>query len=155
MKISGSYHMGYGMTAQSFKKHVDDMAALVGPWLFRNPDVTHLVGRGISGQLMVWPLAYKLGLNALIVRKPNEDAHSISNVGFGDMKDYAVVDDFISSGDTIRAIQKSIQKQYNDAWRDRGTHIPTMKVIFLYNSGWDGSEHSHFPGVPVFGLYAP
>ncbi|HEY6019080.1 MAG TPA: phosphoribosyltransferase [Candidatus Paceibacterota bacterium] len=142
--------MGYDMTAEKFRRHVDDMADLVAPWLFQNPDVTHLVGRGVSGQLMLWPLAYKLGLNAMVVRKPNEDAHGKNNVGFGDMKNYAGVDDFIETGSTIRAIVGGIDAQFRG--QGRGDHEPRMKAIILYNERRD-KPFGDWPDVPVFGKY--
>lgn len=149
MQICGSYHMGFSMTAEGFRKHVDAMADLVGPWLFQNPNVTHLVGRGISGQLLVWPLAYKLKMDALIIRKPNEDAHGKSNVGFGDMRDYAVVDDFVAEGNTIRAVEEGIAAMDRGGrdWRYRSE----MKAIFLYNQRRN-VPFDNWPGVPVFGI---
>jgi adenine/guanine phosphoribosyltransferase-like PRPP-binding protein len=82
----------------------------VGLDTFRN-----IAFRGISGALVAPALAVLLEKNLLVVRKPNESAHTRSLVeGNKSHAPYIIVDDFISSGDTIRHIVEAV-KAFDDS----------------------------------------
>jgi adenine/guanine phosphoribosyltransferase-like PRPP-binding protein len=73
---------------------------------------------GMSGAAMAYILAYKLGLQLLCVRKKTDGSHFHRSYQFRDTglvcegnlgsKRYLIVDDFISTGNTIKYIVESV-----------------------------------------------
>src|SRR5687767_13074290 len=96
-------------TPRGLVERVEAMKPLMIDWLQKyvaspgnsKRPITHLVMSGISGQSVGWALSTTLKLPGLVVRKPKERAHSGLIVGQGDVRDYVIVDDFISSGASI------------------------------------------------------
>jgi hypothetical protein len=77
--------------------------------------------RGLSGSLVAPSVALKLGKTLLAVRK-EEECHSSRQVE-GDLgaDRYIIIDDFVSSGETINEIRKAIiqrVKQYKKVYSD-------------------------------------
>lgn len=65
---------------------------------------------GASGIIAAPYMAYKMKKNMLLVRKPDDSTHSVLPVeGFYRAKRYVVVDDFTSSGKTLRRIIAGIK----------------------------------------------
>lgn len=65
--------------------------------------------RGMSGALVAPPVADALGVSLLLVRK--EASHSAAIVeGELDVKTYVIVDDFVSSGTTVRTIVHEVER---------------------------------------------
>ena len=72
--------------------------------------------RGNSGVLLGPPIASKLNKQMLLCRKSTESSHSDAIVeGFMCCKRYIIVDDFISSGNTVCEIIKAIKLVYPKA----------------------------------------
>lgn len=76
-----------------------------------------LVARGSSGTILVGGVAYSLsrkGRNVIIAvsRKPGEIAHSssLASIDFYTEGIFIVIDDFISSGDTLDLIIRDLQR---------------------------------------------
>lgn len=69
---------------------------------------------GNSGAIFAGALAVKINTNMILVRKPNESSHAGGAIVEGDDRDkrYLIVDDFISSGDTIKRIVREIKKVF-------------------------------------------
>jgi orotate phosphoribosyltransferase len=82
--------------------------------------------RGISGLMLGPTLSVLCDKSLIVVRKHDEDRHS-TNVCEGDRgaKRYIIVDDFISDGDTVRAIYKDIKE-----WQER-SHGPENVAVCL------------------------
>jgi hypothetical protein len=93
-----------------------------------------IVFRGMSGALIAPIIAYKLDKEVIIIRK-GEDAHSCRKAeGYTKSKRFIIIDDFVSSGDTIRQIFQSL---YEMSWES--SHWNEMEAaicsgVFLYNS---------------------
>lgn len=73
------------------------------------PTAQAVAFRGVSGAMIAPIVAYKLGLNPIGIRKPNESCHSGTTKARltldGHLVErYVIVDDFITSGDTVRRI---------------------------------------------------
>jgi len=65
--------------------------------------------RGMSGAVSAPIIALALKKNLILVRKPEDRTHSQYRVeGFNASRRYVIVDDFISTGETARAIRDSI-----------------------------------------------
>ena len=94
---------------------------------------------GMSGAAMAFLLAHQLKLPLLCVRKKNESSHYRSQMGSTlmegnlDCQRYLLLDDFISSGDTVNYIIESINKE-----------IPQAKcVAMLMYAAYSDSTYQH------------
>jgi adenine/guanine phosphoribosyltransferase-like PRPP-binding protein len=66
--------------------------------------------RGMSGALLAAPFALAFDKGLILVRKENDNSHSRMLVeGMHTAKQYVIIDDFIASGATIRAILKDVE----------------------------------------------
>lgn len=105
--------------------------------------------RGTSGAALAFPLSLSLGKPLLHVRKPG--SHATSKVE-GDLtsKSYVIIDDFISSGKTLKLIKSRI----NSFYKSKKLMIPECVGIILYDSnpGMHNKNiiNSIYPGVPVY-----
>ena len=94
---------------------------------------------GTSGAAYAYPLALKLNLSLICVRKSINGNHYNKYVeGCYNAERYIIVDDFIDTGATIRRILKKVKTFSSEA---------KCSGIFLYNS--DGKSSS-FEGIKVF-----
>lgn len=89
--------------------------------------------RGISGVLLGSPLAIKLNKNLCVIRK-SDGSHSSNNLesGLSCQGRYLIVDDFIETGSTVKAIVNGIKEDdtYNlDIGTDRRS---TCVGAYLY-----------------------
>lgn len=101
-------------------------------------DFDAIAFRGMSGALVVPMLCYKLEKGMIVCRKESEESHGSSCEGYMAGGNYIIVDDFISSGSTIRGVVKTI-----DDWAVKNTAggVPFIPVgIFLYRDA--GMEYS-------------
>lgn len=93
-------------------------------------NIQALAVRGNSGTLVAGAISMMVNLPIILVRKEGDGSHSDYKVEFNNIlkkkgtAGYVVVDDIISSGDTIRSIFWAVQD-----------HLPLleMKKIYLYN----------------------
>lgn len=69
-----------------------------------------LAFQGVSGASVAFPLSFDLGIPIIAVRKKNENSHGRFVEGPCGVKKYAIIDDFICSGDTVLRIIESIQR---------------------------------------------
>lgn len=69
------------------------------------PPVDAIAFRGSSGAAMGYTLAYLSGVPPLYIRKPKEKSHgSVTEGPEGPVRRYVIVDDFSSSGETLKTI---------------------------------------------------
>lgn len=67
--------------------------------------------RGMSGALCAPTLAMRLKKQLILVRKPEDSTHDRQDVeGFKGAKRYIIVDDFVCTGNTKRAIIKAVKE---------------------------------------------
>jgi orotate phosphoribosyltransferase-like protein len=87
---------------------------------------------GQSGALVAPLLAIKMGKNLLMVRKEHDVSHSFSNFeGYFKIKNYIILDDLISTGNTVKRVYKQIHEQFPCSslsaivlYRDDGNYYP-------------------------------
>jgi len=71
---------------------------------------------GVSGAALGYILGYHLGLPLICIRRQGDGAHYIGALeGCVSAKRYMIVDDFISSGDTVRRIMRTIKTNCYDS----------------------------------------
>ena len=67
--------------------------------------------RGMSGAMLGTPLALRLNKQIIMVRKSTRSTHSSFMIeGFKQSKQYLIVDDFVSNGNTVRAIMEKVRR---------------------------------------------
>lgn len=83
--------------------------------------------RGSSGAALAFPLADKLNVGLIHIRKDKSHYRGIYE-GVSNIKSYIIVDDVIETGKTIKKIIKHVAAYNDDA---------ELKAIFLYNTNKD------------------
>lgn len=97
--------------------------------------------RGSSGAALAYPLSAQTNIPLICVRKPNEQSHGFRIEGSQrNIKKYIIIDDFMESGKTIRAILNEIDKT-ND-WTEEGR--AECVGIVLYTVAQEGEWNSEF-----------
>lgn len=99
--------------------------------------------RGQSGSALAYPVAAKLKMPLILVRKNTESSHSsykIEGCTNKDVDNYIIIDDFISSGKTVNTIIREIDKY--QSFCDN----PAKCVgIVLYASSKRNKTHKDYP----------
>jgi len=88
---------------------------------------------GTSGAALGFPIALALGLPILYVHKGSKRHMQARVEGKVDVATYAIIDDFIETGATLRRINREIINAC--------THDPVCTHVFLYNE-WANDEES-------------
>jgi adenine/guanine phosphoribosyltransferase-like PRPP-binding protein len=91
-------------------------------------DFETLVFRGFSGAVVGPAVALQLKKTWVLVRKPGDSAHSCRRMEGGVTGRYVVLDDFIDTGSTIRAIIEAVNES------SMCDHV--CVGAFLYQPGW-------------------
>lgn len=98
-------HLDMALDIERLTTRIDTMVSHLSAFQFDS-----IAFCGLSGALVAPIVAYKMGKTLLAVRKEDEDCHSCHTVE-GDMatRRYLILDDFISSGNTVDHIFDSVQ----------------------------------------------
>jgi hypothetical protein len=80
---------------------------------------------GVSGAALGWPLI-SMGLKGCVLRKGERNHSSFDLEGWRGLRSYAIVDDFIGDGDTVKRIVSALRE------RDRSVEVP---LVVLYATG--------------------
>lgn len=97
------------------RHNVDKFADTVDRTVEGLKDVTFdtIVFRGFSGAVVGSVVAYRLGRDWALVRKEGESTHSDRKIEGTVGARYVIVDDFISSGDTVKKTIAAVDAQYD------------------------------------------
>jgi adenine/guanine phosphoribosyltransferase-like PRPP-binding protein len=107
----GSSHIKQFINPKSLKKHIRNAVKALKEIDKVTPFDT-IAFCGVSGCLIGPLLATSLKKEMIVVRKPRDDRHSSYEVeGNADVKNYIIVDDLISSGDTMSHVKSSIERE--------------------------------------------
>lgn len=106
----------YAPMAPSKLKIVVDRVAKKLKKLQKKVPFDTIVFRGNSGACVAFPLAYKMQIPVVFCRKEREivPSHGDAFEGSGNMVNYVILDDFISSGETVKEIYKKVQALAKD-----------------------------------------
>lgn len=88
--------------------------------------------RGVSGTVVGAAVASRLSKQLIVVRKPDVQSHSEYDVEgrpYGFFK-YIIIDDFVSTGETVREIIRNVEKNPINCWFD---DKPICTGVFTYN----------------------
>jgi hypothetical protein len=123
---------------KKFKGLVHKLTRRLNRIIKENRNIQALAACGHSGLPVASVLSYNLGLPLIGVRKNCDGTHDHNQVnGYLDVPGYIIIDDLISSGQTVSNIMTSISA----AAVNVGTEGPVCYGIVLYNS--DGNTKSH------------
>lgn len=114
-----------------------EVARVAKELIRRHPDFPKfdtLVGTGLSGSLILPPLARALRKKFLVVRKPGESNHSCYPAEGELGERWVFVDDLIESGDTFRRCVSTVDKLLNNYFTDWNSDLVG---VFLYGSYGD------------------
>ena len=115
-----------------------------------NLEVNSIAVIGLSGYIMGALVSVKTNLPLILCRKNSEDKHSCFNLEFGDelkYLNYIIVDDLISSGDTIRKIKETL-------FLNEFKITSTLKKIYLYRDSDVDSVYEREFKVPISNFYS-
>lgn len=119
---------------EKFQRTVNTLVELMRP---HAADFDAIAFRGSSGAALAYPLGFLLKKPLIHIRK--ELGHAGIRVeGLFGAKRIAVIDDFVSSGETIRIIVEELDSAYYGA----GFARPIFAHLFLYAARWCDSEGS-------------
>ena len=91
-----------------------------------------IVFMGISGSLVAPIVAQKMNKHLLVARKLGENNHSCMRLeGHIDSHKFIIIDDLISTGDTIKAIFEAIDESVKKS--PGNLSVDNCQGIFLYN----------------------
>jgi adenine/guanine phosphoribosyltransferase-like PRPP-binding protein len=95
-----SSHLNRYLNPVELQKHVNRAVRAL-----KKHDFDTIAFRGMSGALLAPPIALALKKELILVRKDSDDSHTFHTVeGNCNAKRYVIVDDFVYSGKTKRAI---------------------------------------------------
>lgn len=136
-------HNGYGMSSLT---RPDDILRR-GVQALQGVDFDTIVGRGMSGSIIVPMLAERLGKAFLIVRKEGAGAHTSRHVGQLGHR-WIFVDDFVSSGATLRHTKSAVE----DIVRERNDNAWSTTFYSEYVGQWlyDREDGFAYPGGPRY-----
>ena len=81
--------------------------------------------RGMSGALLATPVALAMKKTLILVRHLDDPSHSEEMVeGDCTARTYVILDDFIASGDTVRAIKEAVAD-----WAPQAKYLGTLLAI--------------------------
>lgn len=133
----------------------------------KDKDFDTLVGTGLSGTLILLPVAKRLGVHAAVVRKQTEKCHSGYKVEGAIGTKWILLDDQVDSGATVRRAIKAIEEHllgvreraasftYLDSEKEHETtHTAQFVGVFAYLGGEFGLR-SWFPGYHFSDLNLP
>lgn len=104
-------HMYRFLTPNNLRDHTSRAVRALAGW-----DFDTIAFRGFSGAIIGTSVAQQMDKQMILVRKPGDDSHSGHKVeGHKGVKKYIILDDFIDSGATKRAIIDAISHWAPDA----------------------------------------
>jgi hypoxanthine phosphoribosyltransferase len=128
-----------------------------------------LVFRGWSGGLIVPILAFQFdNLHPIVVRKNNETKHTSDKLeGELSLDAYIVIDDFVSSGETLRELKQTAQQEFKAAvQKSRTSKVPEYLGIWLWKPigeqwgseaafSWEFLNNQSYSQDRCIAIYAP
>lgn len=121
--------------AEQFREIVRRVAGKL-PALLHKHDIDAIVVSGKSGICVAFAVQMLIDIPLVVVRKRGENTHGTMIEGReGQLVGrYAILDDFVASGDTVRRIHADLCKDA-ESW---GNTFPELVRVFEYDSFVDG-----------------
>lgn len=111
MRFGTAYLESIYQSPLRYKQRIDRIAKRITA-LKKKKSFGALAFRGTSGAALAYPLSAKLNIPIICVRKATEVSHGYSIEGTQrNIRKYVIIDDFMESGRTIKAIIAAIDKK--------------------------------------------
>ena len=149
MKFNSSYMQCIYRDPNEYRTLVETVIAKVLE-LQKTLNFHAIAFRGSSGAAMAYPVSVATGIPLICVRKPSDMGHGCPVEGSYeiDVKKYIIIDDFISSGDTMNAIIEAIEMK-------RGDYLIECVGIIMYNYDYNMPGYSHYKKIPITAIKKP
>ena len=135
------------LTPRNFKNTV---ARLVECIKAHFPTATLVMGRGLSGTMVVPAVAAELGIDWAITRKDKGDNHASYKTeasAWPGQTRAVFVDDLIDTGESFRVTCGGAQEAFTNAMGEpSGSYCFEILGCAVYLVGWSGSAHARFRG---------
>lgn len=110
--IRGSSYIRTGFDKAHIKRVVSSFSNILRDNVFGEFD--GIVCRGTSGLIIAPLLAYEFDKKLLVTRKRGDNSHANAVIeGAADIEKFIIVDDFVSTGNTLKAILNSFEEERN------------------------------------------
>ncbi|MEE8113878.1 MAG: hypothetical protein V3T23_05940 [Nitrososphaerales archaeon] len=140
MRFGTSYLDSIFQSPLKYKRLIDKIAKRIMT-LKKKKSFGALAFRGTSGAALAYPLSAQLNIPLIYVRKLNETSHGLSIEGTQrNIKKYVIIDDFMESGKTIKAILAAIDKKKDYFSEGKAECVG----IILYTSAQAGEWNKTF-----------
>lgn len=112
MRLNDGGYSRVQYTPRLLRAKAKEVAACL-PALMHSTGATSVVVTGKSGIAMAFAVCMLIDINIVVVRKRGENSHGnpIEGADGTCLGDYLVLDDFVSSGETVRNIRDSIEER--------------------------------------------
>lgn len=142
MRFNTAYLDSIFQSPLKYKRLIDKIADQMTA-LKKKSSFSGIAFRGQSGAAMAYPLSAQLNIPLICVRKPKENSHGFNVEGSSrSIRRYVIIDDFMESGETIKAILAAIDKE--EQWRNPGEHTTKCVGIILYTVAQRGEWNQKF-----------
>lgn len=122
-----SWYIRPALDPQQFKKAVDMVADQVIADAVNGLPIDVIAVTGVSGLTVGSAVAYETGIPLCVVRKGRDSIHCDFTVEYDQsFSSYIIVDDLVSTGDTLDNIHKAIRNASPDS-------TPFCSKVYLYN----------------------
>jgi adenine/guanine phosphoribosyltransferase-like PRPP-binding protein len=93
---------------------------------------------GSSGAALAFIISARLHIPIIYVRKVREksNGNKIESNAHAEIKSYLIVDDFISSGATVRRIHREI----TDHAKEKSQRVPECQGVYIYDARMDDAN---------------
>ena len=115
MRFDTAYLDSIFVSPLKYRKLIDRIADQMAD-LKKKKRFSAIAFRGESGAALAYPLSAKLNIPIVCIRKARSHGFRVEG-SHRDIRKYVIIDDFMETGNTIRAILKSID--HEEEWRRR------------------------------------
>lgn len=105
-------------------------------------DFDSIVGRGLSGSLVIPHIARVLGKEWAIIRKPSESSHAIAPFEGTIGEKWLFVDDFLSTGNTLRETIRGVTQSVK--WYQEWRSFLITQPLFIGAYQYDKREYMSY-----------
>lgn len=160
----GSMYLEKSLKPSRLKVTVKDVSRKVS-FLQKKLKFEAIAFRGFSGASIAFPVSFKTGIPLLMVRKGTTDSHGSMVEGDDDIEvsRYLILDDFISSGETIAATIRTLDSERNKRNMFNADCVGILlysqlecglntRTSYCYTHGSNCCGYSNCQKIPVYSL---
>lgn len=152
MKVTSSYLSNVFSDPALYRILINRVSVRVNE-LASKHEVDSIIFTGHSGAALAYPVSAQTGIPLVLLRKDGESSHATSNLeGMGDFRRCLAIDDFISSGETLKRLIAKVKAADKDC-----KVVAAILYDYIENSVQLESLKLSFKKMfkfPIYGLYS-